>query len=304
MTPMDIPNIRPMLAGTFNEHKLPNAMWAIEPKVDGIRVMVTICPESQLITYQTRNGNHIPSLCLAHKLNAEIILKLMPKLKGQTIILDAEAVADRDFYASAGKLRRKAEPADLARLVVFDIPHWGYDLRPEPYCLRRQTLEDLFTEAGLHKEDVEPPQDQAVRLIPVLDTDDSEGITKRAPSILDDALASGFEGVMFKDVEGYYAEGQRSKGWLKLKKIETYDCIICGYTPGKGQLEGSAGALLVRTPWDTMVRVSAGLPLDFRQSLYDTPQKYVGLTVELECQEITPAGSMRHPTFISLRLDK
>lgn len=293
-----------MLAGTFNEHKIPQALWAIEPKIDGIRVMLTICPEKELITYQTRNGNDIPSLCLAHKLNAEIILKLMPKLKGQTIILDAEAVADRDFYKSAGKLRRKAEPADLARLVVFDIPYWGYELRPEPYCLRRQTLEELFTEAGLYSDDNNTPTDQAIRLVPVLDTDDTEGIIRRAPTLLDDALESGFEGVMFKDVEGYYAEGQRSKGWLKHKKIESYDCVICGYTPGKGQLEGSAGALLVRTPWDTMVRVSAGLPLELRQGLYDSPEKYVGLTVELECQEITPAGSLRHPTFVTLRTDK
>jgi ATP-dependent DNA ligase len=301
---MNIPDIRPMLAGTFNEHKIPQALWAIEPKIDGIRVMLTICPEKELITYQTRNGNDIPSLCLAHKLNAEIILKLMPKLKGQTIILDAEAVADRDFYKSAGKLRRKAEPADLARLVVFDIPYWGYELRPEPYCLRRQTLEELFTEAGLYSDDNNTPTDQAIRLVPVLDTDDTEGIIRRAPTLLDDALESGFEGVMFKDVEGYYAEGQRSKGWLKHKKIESYDCVICGYTPGKGQLEGSAGALLVRTPWDTMVRVSAGLPLELRQGLYDSPEKYVGLTVELECQEITPAGSLRHPTFVTLRTDK
>lgn len=293
-----------MLAGTFNEHKIPQALWAIEPKIDGIRVMLTICPEKELITYQTRNGNDIPSLCLAHKLNAEIILKLMPKLKGQTIILDAEAVADRDFYKSAGKLRRKAEPADLARLVVFDIPYWGYELRPEPYCLRRQTLEELFTEAGLYSDDNNTPTDQAIRLVPVLDTDDTDGIIRRASTLLDDALESGFEGVMFKDVEGYYSEGQRSKGWLKHKKIESYDCVICGYTPGKGQLEGSAGALLVRTPWDTMVRVSAGLPLELRRGLYDNPEKYVGLTVELECQEITPAGSLRHPTFITLRTDK
>jgi ATP-dependent DNA ligase len=303
MSTMEPPEIRPMLAGTFNEHKISEGLWTIEPKIDGIRVLVTINPGLNLITYQTRNGNPIPSLCLSHRLNAEILLNIVPKLDGKTIILDAEAVADRDFYKSAGKLRRKVNIEDVARLVVFDVPFWGDDLRPDSYCERRATLEHLFSLAGLHTDDQSPPQDQAIRLVPVLDTDDDEGIRNRADSILDDALQAGFEGVIFKHIEGHYSSGLRSSSWLKLKPIKTYDCTICGYTPGRGELEGSAGALLVRTPWDVLVRVSSGISLDMRKDIYDHPQKFVGKKAELECQELTPSGSMRHPRLVCIRED-
>ena len=42
-----------------------------------------------------------------------------------------------------------------------------------------------------------------------------------------------------------YVPGRRSPDWRKIKLMNTQDCVVLGWTPGKGGRAGSFGALLV-----------------------------------------------------------
>lgn len=269
-------------------------MWALEPKLDGIRVLVTTDPVSRTVTFQTRNGHPLPSL---GKLSPTI-LKLAEAV-GKAVTFDGEATAGSDFFSGVGKLTQKQEATDLACLTLFDVP-WvdGWLASSEvPYSLRRECLEKMFNDAGL-------VWDQgAVQLIQLIDTITTCQLVESSDTILADALASGWEGVMVKDVDATYCSGRRSKAWIKLKGKQTYDCRVVGFQPGKGRYDGAAGALLVSYQGKT-IAVAGGLSDDQRQDIYDHPENWVGKTAEVECQQLTPSGSMRHPSLVCIRWDK
>ena len=285
--------IKPMLASSCPAEFKPGKTWAVEPKLDGIRVMVTANPSQGWVTYETRNGNAITSL---GKLTPALLR--MAKHIGQTICLDCEALALGDFFTGVGELMKKSGEADLARLAVFDVPMiegWA-DAEATPYSERRLWLQTLFEEVG-----TDDLAAEGILLVPVFETLDSEAIDPEA--LLDTAIGLGWEGVMLKDVHSPYSPGKRTKAWVKLKNCETYDCRIIGFSPGKGRYDGAAGAMLVNHK-GTVVAVGSGLDDALRLDLYDNPAQYIGKVAEVACQQLTPSGSMRHPVLVCIRWDK
>jgi bifunctional non-homologous end joining protein LigD len=290
-------SIKPMLATAVSDlGKLHyDKMWALEPKMDGIRVLVSADPVTRCVSYQTRNGHPLPSLALL----SPVVLKLADAV-GKAVTFDCEATAGDDFFSGVGHLTQKAEATDLARLTVFDVPWvdgWGASSEV-PYSLRRECLETMFSKAELTGDD-----DQKVALIQVVDIITTSTLVDMADSLLADALDAGWEGLMVKDVDAPYLSGRRSRAWIKLKGKQTYDCRVVGFQPGKGRLDGSAGALLVCYQGKT-IAVAGGLTDAQRQDIYDHPENWVGKIAEVECQQLTPSGSMRHPSIICIRWDK
>jgi DNA ligase-1 len=290
-------SIKPMLADAVTDlGKLhPNKVWAVEPKLDGIRCFAFVDPQHKAVTFQSRNGQPLPSL---GKLTP-ILLQLAESV-GKQLILDCEATAGADFFSGVGKLTQKAEATDLARLTVFDVPFvegWGSSSEV-PHSLRRECLETMFERAALTSE-----EEAKVSLVPVIDILTSQEVATQAEELLDDALRSGWEGLMLKDVDATYQSGRRCKAWIKLKPKLTFDCRVIGFKPGQGRLDGAAGALLVSHQGKS-VAVASGLSDEQRQEIYDHPEKWVGKTVEVECQQLTPSGSMRHPSLVCVRWDK
>jgi DNA ligase-1 len=52
------------------------------------------------------------------------------------------------------------------------------------------------------------------------------------------SLAAGHEGLMAKDLASAYEPGGRGKRWLKLKAVETVDCVIVAADRGSGRRVG------------------------------------------------------------------
>jgi len=285
--------IKPMLASSCPAEFKAGKTWAVEPKLDGIRVMVTANPSQGWVTYETRNGNAITSL---GKLTPALLR--IAKHLGHTVCLDCEALAMGDFFTGVGELMKKAGEADLARLAVFDVPMvegWT-DCEAMTYEARRLLLQTLFEEVG-----TDGLAADGIRLVPVFETLDSEAIDPE--TLLGTAIGLGWEGLMLKDVHSTYSPGKRTKAWIKLKNCETYDCTIIGFSPGKGRYDGAAGAMLVNHK-GTMVAVGSGLDDALRVDLYDNPALYIGKVAEVACQQLTPSGSMRHPVLVCIRWDK
>jgi ATP-dependent DNA ligase len=297
--------IKPMLASDFNKcfnSYMPTAsqsskLYAIEPKIDGIRVMVYADPSSGIITYHTRNGNGV-SLPVSI---SPLIMHLASTL-GSAVLFDCEAVGDAgNVYDTYSNLMGAHEGSTI-KLVVLDIPYvagWQ-EAAAVPYMNRYAALEDLFNQAKLA--DLFNSTHSLLTLIPQL----AVGVSPADFSIQDyfeEAVAKGYEGIMIKDMEAPYLSGRRSKAWLKLKKKATYDCRIIGFTRGAGKYDGSAGAMLIDFNGN-IVKVGSGLSDQLRQQLYDNPEQLVGKYAEVECQEITPSGMMRSPSLITIRYDK
>lgn len=262
----------PMLARLY-DGDLP-ASYVCEPKVDGIRVIITADLSSRRVEFATRNGNPLTSL--DHL--ADEVLMLLDGRQG-VWVLDGEAVSGKSFFTSVGDLRSEA-PADDARVWLFDLPSVAGD-----YQARRGLLESLF--AGVYP--------QSLILIPSVSMTPEDAFVR--------FTAEGFEGVMVKDTASAYAHGIRSMAWLKVKDADTTDAEIVDIVEGEGKCAGMAGSIVVRYG-RREVSVGTGMDEATRRSLLADRSQLIGKVAEVDFQMRTPKGSLRHPVFVRVRGDK
>ncbi len=254
------------------------ASFSCEPKVDGVRVIVTADLDNRSVTFASRRGNPIVSL---DHLSAEV-LDLFGSLRG-TWTLDCEAVAGKGFFNDVGEIR-STEPALDARLWVFDIP----SLAGKEQRARRKFLCDLFAAAL--------PVPTSLLLIPSLSCLSPEEAFRVF-------TAQGFEGVMIKDDEAPYAAGIRSAAWQKLKASDTVDAVIVDVVEGKGRCVHMAGHIVVRLG-RRFVRVGTGMTDAMRRDLLARRAELIGQTAEVAFHCVTPDDSLRHPSLVRIRGDK
>ena len=289
---MQLKIFSPMLATSLpNLDTLGDRCWAIEPKLDGIRVIATVDAAKGWVSFQTRNGHPLTTLGSC----APDLLKLGAAI-GKPCCFDGEAIAGAGFYDGAGKLMKKDDTDADGILAIFDLPWVEGWVATDcvPYLDRRKAITDAFDKAGLHSS-------EKIKQVPVFETITTADIDPEA--LVQKAISLGWEGVVLKDIDAPYYQGKRSKAWIKLKGSETYDCPIVGFVPGKGRFDGAAGALLINY-LGTVVAVGSGLSDELRLAISDQPHLYIGKVAEVQCQEITPNGSMRHPTLVKIRWDK
>jgi bifunctional non-homologous end joining protein LigD len=126
-----------------------------------------------------------------------------------------------------------------------------------------------------------------------------------------------------------YIPGKRSDCWLKVKSRQTLDCIIIGYTRGKGDRSNTFGALHLACFAGARLRYlgKAGTGFDERrmQLLADAlkgvpvgerPVKQIPpddsstvwleprLVCEVQYASLTSNGTMREPVFVRMRPDR
>ena len=254
------------------------ALFTCEPKVDGVRVIVTADLDNRRVSFASRRGNPIPSL---DHLAGEV-LDLFGAIRG-TWTLDAEAVAGKGFFNDVGEIR-SAEPALDARLWVFDIP----SLASREQRARRKFLCDLFAAAL--------PAPSSLLLMPSLSGVSPEDAFR-------EFTAQGFEGVMVKDSAALYHVGTRSAAWQKLKASDTVDAVIVDIVEGKGRCVHMAGHIVVRLG-RRFVRVGTGMTDAVRRDLLARRSDFIGQTAEVAFHCVTPDESLRHPSLVCIRGDK
>jgi len=250
------------------------ASYVCEPKVDGLRVLITADLSRRTVRFDTRNGNPMPSL---HHL-ADEVLDLLAGKDG-VWHLDGEAVSGKSFFTSVGALRSERS-ADDARVWLFDLPSVDGD-----YSTRRASLEALFAKS----------YPTSLLLIPSVSCTPEEAFVR--------FTSEGFEGAMVKDTAAPYAHGIRSRAWLKVKDADTTDAEIVDVVEGTGKCAGMAGHIVVRCG-RRLVSVGTGMDNATRSALLADRSQLIGQTVEVDFQMKTPQGSLRHPVFVRVRGDK
>lgn len=285
--------------------------WIYEVKWDGIRAMVAL--DEGVVRIHSRNQNDItvafPELTVAEA-----------SFRATCGLFDCEIVClDKDgrplFKDVINRMRQNSEGAAArakskhpAVCYVFDCLYLdGRPLVNEPIERRREWMADAIK------------RDSSYRVSQTMEDGDA---------LFAAAREAGLEGIMAKRSGSTYTPGRRNDAWLKIKTRTTADCIVIGYTRGKGDRGATFGALHIAQRRDGELhyvgKVGTGFddktlqavlvelkktpegkrpvkekPLDEKESVWLAPK----LWCEVQYASLTPGGALREPVFVRLRPD-
>jgi len=302
--------IEPMLAQLAD--KLPDSDdYLYEVKWDGIRAMISL-DEGQ-IRINSRRGMDITKRFPELLIPEEAFRATAGLFDGEIVCLESDGrpnfqkVIHRMQQTSEGAIER-AKAQHPVVCYLFDCLYLdGRPIVNEPLTRRREWLGDAIK------------KDCAYRM--------SEAV-EDGTAFFEAVKQMGLEGIMAKNRNSTYAPGKRSPSWLKIKTRQTAECVIIGYTRGKGDREKRFGALhlaqangpdlkylgKVGTGFDDLAlkslfaeieklpqikRPIKEKPLDDALSVWIEPT----LMCEVEFASITADGLLREPVFLRLRPD-
>jgi bifunctional non-homologous end joining protein LigD len=285
--------------------------WSYEVKWDGIRAMIAL--DEGVVRIHSRNHNDI-TVAFPELTGADASFRATCGLfDGEIVCLDP---AGRPLFKDViNRMRQNSEGAAArararhpAVCYLFDCLYLdGRPLVNEPIERRREWMADAIK------------RDSAYRVSQTVDD---------GAALFAAAREAGLEGIMAKRKGSVYTPGRRNDAWLKVKTRNTADCVVIGYTEGKGDRGSSFGALhiaqrrdgeltyvgKVGTGFDdkTIQSVHAELkklrvgkrpvkekPLDDKDSVWLEPK----LMCEVQYASLTPNGALREPVFLRLRPD-
>ncbi|QSS95514.1 non-homologous end-joining DNA ligase [Streptomyces sp. M54] len=287
--------------------------WAFEVKQDGQRAMVYL-PGNGTILVRARSGTDITAAYPE-------LLPLAGVLGAQSAVLDGEIVAlddqgRSDFERLQQRMGLASTPAKAERmaalvpvhLMLFDVVFLdGRLLTGLPYAERRSLLEGL----GLTGPAWSTPA----------------AITGHGAQAWEMARDAGLEGLIAKRLTSRYEPGARSKTWVKIKVHRLADVVIGGWVPGRGQLTGLPGAVLVGERRDGLLHYAGSVGTGWSQAertrLAELLQAVTTdtcpftqlppvsgarwvlphLVGEVRYTSRTRAGRLRHPSWHRLRPD-
>jgi ATP-dependent DNA ligase len=218
------PPIKPQLA--LSRKELPEGdEWAYEPKYDGFRAIAFV--DGDEVYLQSRG--------------AKPLLRYFPELvfpKGRYVLDGELVILDDDGREVFNHLQARLHPAESrVKMLAEETPaiFRAFDLLAEgktklmskPLSERRAALEKLIAAAPGRKKS----GSGSVEVTP---------LTKSAKTA-EPWLGSG-EGVIAKQLDAIYKPGER-KGFVKVKRVRTIDCVIVGWRPGKEK--GTVGSLIL-----------------------------------------------------------
>ncbi|MBB3226749.1 bifunctional non-homologous end joining protein LigD [Luteibacter sp. Sphag1AF] len=211
--------------------------WLHEVKWDGYRLLASITDGE--VTLWSRNGlawnDKVPEITSAIR-----DLKLdSARLDGELIALDSHGRSD--FNALQRTLSGEAQ-APLV-YMLFDMPALlGYDLTRASLLDRKALLKRVVEHTPAH-------------------LGFSDHHLNDGDAVFQMAMDQQLEGIMSKRVDSGYRAG-RSEDWLKIKRLQSDEFAVIGYTPAKGA-RLAFGSLLLGRPgegdqWTYMGRVGTG----------------------------------------------
>jgi bifunctional non-homologous end joining protein LigD len=304
-TPAKRAEYRTMLATLASD--LPTGDgWLFEVKWDGYRAVGRVSGGEATLT--SRNGNDLTGRF------ANVAKELPKALKTPDAVLDGEVCALDEQGRSSFSAMQQGKPGTPIVYYVFDLLEVeGKPLLDRPLTERHARLRELL--------------DRRHRTIRLSETFDD------GTALLEAAREQGLEGVIAKRADSRYAEGKRSRDWLKIKTHGRQEFVIAGYTKGQGRRAGRFGSLVLAVSrddeleWvgnagtgfteDEIDRLLAKLrPLERRDSPFrevpKMPKIRKGdvvwvepkLVAEVEFAQWTHDGHLRAPVYQGLREDK
>ena len=204
--------------------------WQYEPKWDGFRCVAFRKNDKVLLQSKAGQplGRYFPEIVAA-------LLDLKPTqfvLDGEIVILKGGHLSFDDLlmriHPAASRVQRLSKETP-ATYLLFDllVDEKGKSLVGDPLSARRERLERFIKSLG---------KQESIRLSPATRS------YQKAQQWMTELAASGFDGVVAKELDCSYASGERT-AMRKIKRIRTADCVVGGFRyASKG---GEVGSLLL-----------------------------------------------------------
>jgi DNA ligase D-like protein (predicted ligase)/DNA ligase D-like protein (predicted polymerase)/DNA ligase D-like protein (predicted 3'-phosphoesterase) len=302
--------IEPMLADS-REKPPESDNFLYEVKWDGIRAIISL-DEGQ-VTIRSRNQHDITPKFPELLIPEEAFRASSGLFDAEIVCLDEggkpvfKNVIHRLQQTTDGAIER-AKARYPVVCYVFDCLYLdGRPIVNEPLVRRRVWLKDAIKRGTPYR---------------VSETVEEGGELFKA------AAAMGLEGIIAKEKSSTYQPGKRSAQWLKIKTRQTVDCVIIGYTKGKGDRETLFGALQIAVIEDGNLKyvgkVGTGFdaklmkeilsdlkkqkqvkrpikekPLDESSTTWIEPK----LVCEVQYASLTKDEMLREPVFVRMRPD-
>jgi bifunctional non-homologous end joining protein LigD len=232
----------------LRDHPPHGEEWVHEVKWDGYRILTAIA--NGKVQLWSRNAlpwnDKIPDIVQA--------------IAGLGLVdarLDGELIALHDGKSDFNMLQKTLSGEAQTPLVymLFDIPHFeGFDLSHSSLLDRKALLDGLLAHA---------PDRLAF----------SRHFTEDGDAVFAMAMEQKLEGIMSKRADGGYRPG-RGDDWLKIKRLDSDEFAVVGYTPAKGSRSGFGSLLLARPDknggWIYAGRVGTGFSASQLQALGKT----------------------------------
>jgi DNA ligase-1 len=293
---MKVPVFDCMLATDSAKHekKMVGEML-IEPKLDGVRVIVICDVDKDEVKLFSRNGKELSNFPEINKQFDEMLDQM-----SESMVFDGEVMSD-DFQTLMREIHRKggAKTKD-AKLNLFDcMPLYNFmdGSCVEPITERKKWLEKYNY----------GPNINLVEYVKI-NLSDEDG-QKQFADYNRLCIDKGFEGIMVKPVGGIY-ECKRSTLWLKVKPFIEVSLKVVDTEEGTGRNAGKLGALIVEgKDMDKFIKtnVGSGLTDTDRETFWKAKDKLIGQIVEVRADAITQnqdtdnEWSLRFPRFLRFR---
>ena len=290
-----IPTFEVALAQKFEEKRLKGKTTvAVEPKLDGIRCFGIV--EGGEAHLYARSGKLITNF------NDTIGNELSMLPDG---CYDGEIMGE-DFVALMRQAYRKDNViTEGTYLALFDyLPITEWKTRKAQMTCGERYKELVMRVRGTSADDIARgyPPTRKPKYLKVVQRFYSNADYTEIKNLHDKFVLEGFEGAMVKDLTAPYKFG-RGPEVMKLKAFHDVDLKIEKLLEGTGKHSGKLGSVAVDY-LGVEVQVGSGFSDEFRETIWEDPDSFIGRMIEVRYQEVTPDGSLRFPTFVCFRNDR
>lgn len=293
--------IEPMKAQLSDLPPFDGPDWIFEVKWDGYRAIAEI--EAKGNKLYSRNG-------LTFDKAYPKIFDALKHIKNSAVIDGEIVVFDEQGKPNFQKLQNyRSNDKYTIQFYAFDILYLdGKNITNLPAIERKEILKKIL-----------PKSDTIL----YCDHVDTEG-----KALFREMKKLKLEGMIAKRKNSKYYIGKRTSDWLKIKNVQTQEAIIVGFTAPKGSRSAFGSLILgvkkrgklisignvgtgftdkslkeLHTKLKKLVRKTSPLDVPIKQTP-DITWVDPELVCNIKYTEITDDGSVRHPVFQGLRVDK
>jgi len=306
---LDNPGFRKPQLATLVGEAPQGADWLHETKFDGYRCLVSLGRDGA--RFFTRSGldwtekfRDLEPACAA--------------ISCRNALIDGEVMAAGAAQASAfSALQKVLKEGGALSYYAFDLLELdGTDLTARPLTDRKAALEALLEAAGTEAKPGGPGLHY------------SEHVTGHGAEVFKQVCAGGGEGIISKKADAPY-RGARSRGWQKVKCSRRREFVVGGFSPSSKRGRPFASLLVGEFSGNHLRyrgRVGSGFSerdlealaaamgeLSRKTSPFGAVPGEIGrqarwvapdLVVDVDFNEFTADGHIRHGVFLGLREDK
>lgn len=245
-----------------------------QPKLDGVRCVAYVKPSGEIVL-QSRTGKLFPFL-------SHIRNELLNSLD-LTRVYDGElyvhGIKQQELVSMANvTLKSPNDNETLVQYYIFDIVDNFLSQHDRLNILLHLQLEDT----------------KYIQFVP--------WCLIRSPGDcqqkLDEYISQGYEGIVLRKLNGLY-KNHRSRSAFKIKKMDTSECIIVGFTEGKGTEAGAVVWICEMNGKRFKCRPSG--TFDERKKLFSVATSYYGKKYQIQHQGLSRDNIPRFPIGLCFR---